>query len=131
MIKQIGQYVENSTEHTIGTDLFIGYKPETAPDDCVAVLETGGGKPDFYHSDYAEKLIQVMARGSTYFTARGIAVGIFDALHAKKGITLPSVDDKSYYVNVIEAIQVPQYLGQDEKGRFLFSTNFIFRIQDV
>jgi len=39
-------------------------------------------------------------------------------------------DRKEYETMVIEPISDPQYIGQDEKGRFEFSTNFIFRIKD-
>ena len=35
------------------------------------------------------------------------------------------------YEVVIEPLTDPQYIGQDEKKRFEFSTNYIFRIKNI
>ena len=129
MIKQITTYIGTQAGLTIGTDLFAGFRPSNAPDECVTILETGGGKPDFYLPDSVEKMIQVLTRGKTYFSARDLADSVYEKLHGKAGIALPVVDAKSFYVNTIDALQVPQFIGIDEKGRIEFSANFIFRIQ--
>ncbi len=130
MLKQITTYVANNTSYVIGTDLFAGTRPDTAPDKCVTILETGGGAPVFDLPDYLDKMVQVLTRGKSYFEGQELAQEIYDLLHGKAGITTPTVDEETYYINAIEALMSPQSIGQDEKGRFEFSTNFVFRIQD-
>ena len=132
MIKEITKYIENNiTEFTIDTNLFAGFRPSDAPELCSVVQETGAGKPEFDIPDAVEKTIQIITRGNSYFTARVQAMKIYAFLHGKSGITLPVVDTGVIYLaNTIQAIQIPQYIGQDEKGLFEFSANYIFMIQD-
>lgn len=131
MIKEIAQYIEDNTDFVIGTTLQVGHRIPKAPDECVAVLENTGGKPEFSIPDSVEKAIQILTRAKTYFTARSNAYIVYDLFHGKSGITLPVVaGGEEYLVNVIEAMNVPQSIGQDEKGLWEFSTNFILRIQN-
>jgi len=129
MIKELSQYIEDNTSLVIGTDLFVGWRPSNAPVKCTTVLEAGGGKPDPYVVDFVEKLIQILTRGDSYFEARSEAYTVFNLLNGRRGITLPTVDTAGIYVNVIEAINVPQSIGQDENNRSEFSANFILRLQ--
>jgi hypothetical protein len=132
MIKEITTYIEDNVAGlTIDTNLFAGFRPADAPDDCTTVQETGPGKSNFYLPDFVEKTVQVVTRGKTYFTTRDAALAVYVFLHGKAGISLPVVTTGVlYHAGTIEAIQVPQYIGQDENGLFEFSTNYIFRIQD-
>jgi len=41
MLNDIGEYLQEKDVGTLGTDLFIGYFPET-PDHCIVLLETEG-----------------------------------------------------------------------------------------
>ena len=130
MIKEIVQYIEDNTDFIIGTDLFAGFAPPEI-EDCVIAIESGG-RPNFYLTDYVEKTIQIVARNKDYWKARDDADEIYVLLHGQGGITLPKVGNgKEYYVNTMEAISVPQSVGQDEKGLFNISTNFVLRIQDA
>jgi len=132
MIKEIAQYIENETGFTIGTDLFVGHRLSTSPDECIVVLENAGGKPDFDLPDKVEKAIQIISRAATYFTARENAYTVYDLLHGKSGITLPIVVGSDEFVAmVIEGMNVPQTIGQDDKSLWEFSTNFIFRMRDA
>ena len=137
MLKEIVQFIEDQTSFVIGTDLFAGHRLQDAPDQCQVVLETGGSALHFDLTDRNDKMIQVLSRGKTYFTAREDAMEVFDALHTgaygMSGHTLaavaPAVQD--YEAMVIEAVSDPQYIGQDEKGRYEFSTNYLFRIRNA
>ena len=131
MLKQITSYVQQHTSgFTIGTNLFAAFAPSTAQNDVVIIRETGGA-PNFYLPDQVEKSIQVLSRAVDYWTASANAKKVYDCLHGISGITLPTVDGISYYVNVGEAITAPQDIGKDEKNLFNISTNFILRIQNV
>jgi hypothetical protein len=137
MFKEICEFIEDKASLTIGTDLFSGHRPQDAPDACDTVLETGGGSIYTDQPDRADVTIQVLSRAKTYFTARARAWNIYDAIYndwtyGSAGWTLSGVDGgDDLLAMVIEPLAVPQYIGQDEKGRYEFSTNYIFRIRDA
>ena len=129
MVKDIAQYIENQTDLVIGETLFAGFIPSTmTTESCIVVIESGGSA-SFYLKDAMSKTIQVLSRSADYYEAIANAKIVYDLLHGCAGITLPKVGSDEYYVNAIEAIAAPQSLGQDEKGLFNISTNFIFRLQ--
>ena len=135
MLKEICQFIESKTSFVIGGTLQVGHRLQNAPDRCQVVLESGGGKPYFDLPKRIDKAIQVISRAKTYFNARDDAWEIYDALitnhpYGSAGWALPIVIvGKEYVAHVIEAISDPQYIGQDEEGRFEFSTNYIFKIR--
>ena len=138
MLKEIAKFIEDKTaSFTIGTNLFEGHRLQDAPDRCTCILETGGSGLHFDLTDRVDKMIQVLSRAKSYFTARADAMEVFNALHTgaygMAGHTLaavaPAVQD--YEAMTIEAVSDPQYIGQDEKRRCEFSTNYIFRIRNA
>ena len=132
MIKEITQFISDETTLIIGTDLFCGHRPQTAQDRCHVVLETAGGGLYYDLPDRVDKMIQIISRAKTYFTARDDAQAVFDLLHGRAGCAMPVITSGiEYEAQTIEAVADPQYIGQDEKGRYEFSTNYIFRIKDV
>jgi len=83
-------------------------------------------------------VIQVLSRGDTYLTARDRAYAIYAAIFrdyvdtGSAGWTLPIVTvGEEYEAMTIEPLAPPQYIGQDEKLRFEFSTNYIFRVKKL
>jgi hypothetical protein len=129
MVKEICKYLADNLSLTIGTDLYCGWREDNAPDACDVVLESGG-TPNFYLVDKKEYTIQVISRDATYQTARTRAYNIFNFLHGKQGISINSIDNLGvkYIMNVIEALNIPQSIGQDSpSGRWEFSTNYIIR----
>lgn len=131
MIKEIAKYIEDEAiGFTVGTNLFVGYIPPEITADCVGLIESGG-RPEFYLPDFTEKAVQVLSRAKDYFTARDNAYKIYNLLHGMAGVVLPVVTaGEEYCADIIEAVSEPQSLGQDEKGLFNISTNFVFKIQD-
>lgn len=130
MLKSITKYIENESGYEIGINLFAGFVPSTIDNDYIVVIETGGRpQPDL--KDYIEKSIQVMVSAKEYFSAVAMANDIYDILHSAAGISLPVVvAGKEYFANTISAISGPQSLGQDDRGKFVLSTNYIFKIKD-
>lgn len=134
MIKEIVSFIEDKAGLTTGTDLFAGHRPQDAQDNCDVVLETAGGAIHWDDPDRVDKAIQVLSRATTYFTARARAWAIYNAIYknhayGSAGWTLPNVDD-DYVAMMIEPNSDPQYIGQDEKNRYEFTCNYIFRIRD-
>lgn len=130
MLKAICQFIEDKTSFVKGTTLQVAWRPLTAPDRCTLIAGSGGGGTIFDLPDRADKMIQALSRANTYFDAEDDAQEIYDVLHGAAGWRLPEVvAGKKFQAMVIEAVSVPQYIGQDEKGRHEISTNYIFRIR--
>jgi len=128
VIKEIATYIESKvTDLTINTNFFVGWKPVDSVAKCSWLIESGG-KPDGYLKDRGEFTMQVLSRGESYFEARMEAYKIFDVLNTGAGLTLPDLGSGVYMANAVEAVNFPQSLGEDEKGYWLFSTNYILRI---
>jgi len=150
MLQEIAKFIADNTAllpvpFVVGTNLFEGHRLQDAPDRCTCILETGGGGLHFDLPDRVDKMIQVLSRAKSYFDARSDAMDIFNTLH--KGIPWedgtysggtaghiltrvpPATQD--YIAMTIEAVSDPQYIGQDEKRRCEFSTNYIFRIRNA
>lgn len=132
MIKEIATYVANNVSAlTLESNLYAGFRPDDAADDCVAVLETGGGKVNSYFPDAGEKVIQILSRAKSYWDARSNIYLVHDLLKSKAQVTLPVVGSVTYKAEFIEAVDFPQSLGQDERGLWEFSQNYVFRIREV
>lgn len=133
MIKEVAAFIASKTTFVVGSTLQVGHRTQDAPDQCNVVLESAGGGLHFDLSDRVDKMIQIISRAKTYFKARDDAWEIFNVLHGASGWTLSAVAPASqdYEAMVIEALADPQSIGQDDKGRFEFSTNYIFRIKNL
>jgi len=131
MFQEIVTFIEGQTGFVIGTTLQAGHRLATAPDRCVLIAESAGGATVPELPDYAEYQIQALSRAKTYFEARDDAWTVYTALHGRAGDNLPNLSGSGpdYLVNVINAIAIPQYIDQDVDGRFEFSVNFTFKIQ--
>jgi len=136
VIKEIATFIKNHTAGlVIGDTLQVGHRPQDAPDACDLVLESSGGSVFFDLPERADIMIQILSRAKTYFTARARAWAIYDAIFrdwtsGSAGWTLPVVD-AAYEAMIIEPMATPQYIGQDEKLRYEFSTNYLMKIKKL
>ena len=130
MFQEIVTFISNQTGFTIGTTLQAGHRLATAPDRCVLVAESGGGATVPELPDRADFLIQALSRAKTYFDARDDVWTVYTALHGTAGWNMPNISGSGddYIAWMVEALAIPQYIGQDVDGRFEFSVNFIFRM---
>lgn len=137
MIKEVATFIKDHTALVIGDTLQVGHRPQDAPDVCDTLLESSGGSVIFDLPERADPVFQVLSRAKTYFTARARAWAIYDAIFrdwtlGSAGWTLPIITvGEEYEAMVIEPLATPQYIGQDEKLRYEFSTNYIFRIKKL
>jgi hypothetical protein len=137
MLKAISTFIALKTGLTIGGRLQIGHRTQDSPTRCSVIMESGGGglEPDL--PDRIDKMIQVLTRAKTYFTARADARVIFNALYrdheyGSAGWDIPAVAPavQDYVAMMIEPVSDPAYIGQDEKGRFEFSCNYQFLMRN-
>ena len=128
MIKELTQYIEDNSYSSlvIGTNLFGGHRPPDAPDECVVVLETGGLPYPYSGTLRGEASFEILARDKTYFECRDLIWSVFEIFRVKGEITLPVViSGDDWLIESIVAINRPQSLGQDDKGLFEMSVNYI------
>jgi len=140
MLKSIGEWIEDrGIGFTIGTNLYVGHLPlkrvdgTEPPDRCTTLLENAGGSVYFDLTDRVDKMLQVLSRAIDYTDAETDALTIYDELHGNAGLRLPTPDVSSgtlYVAMTIQAVSAPAPIGQDDKDRWRFSTNYIVRIRD-
>ena len=123
MIKQLCDWIEDSTVFVCGTTLQVGHREQEAPDRCVVVQETAGGESNFYQHDIEWLQVQIIARGRTYLNARDDARTIHNLLNGAAGIEI-GASPLFYFIGAITAVNPPQYIGQDDERRYEFSTNY-------
>jgi hypothetical protein len=131
MFKEIVQLISDLTGFAIGSRLQYGHKLQDAPVRAVLVQETGG-EANFYCPDMINMTIQVLCRAAKYSEAREDAYAVFEVIHGTSNWELPRLDGLSgedYLAMTVEALAAPQYLGEDDNRRHLFSTNYVFRME--
>ena len=133
MIKEVTDFIATKAGLTRDTDIFAGHRLSDTIDACDVVIEVAGGDVFFDLPERADVVFQVISRASTYFTARTRAYVIYDAIfrdhvYGSAGWTLPIVD-AAYEAMIIEPLAIPQYKGLDDKKRFEFSTNYVFKLK--
>ncbi len=137
MIQEVAKFIANKAGLTVGTDIFEGHRPQGTIDACDVLMETAGGSifPDL--PERADITFQVLSRAKNYVAARARAYVIYDAIYrdwtyGAANFTLPIVTiGEEYEAMIIEPLAPPQFIGQDEKGRFEFSCNYIFKIKKL
>jgi len=136
-IKEIAQWIENNTTWVIGTNLFVGHLPlkrpdgSDIPDRCLVILENSPGTVEPDLPDRLDKAIQLWNRSRNYFEARDDAFNLFELIHGTSGWNLPVlVSGNQYLAMTVDAIGSPAPIeNPDEQGFFVFSTNYIWRLE--
>jgi hypothetical protein len=138
LLKHIAQWIEDNSAWQIGKDLFVGHLPlelvggGKPPDRCVVLLQNTPGAVVGDLPDRVDKPIQVWNRAENYSDAEDDAIGIFDLIHGTAGWNLPTwpAELTEYLAMVIDAVGSPAPIeNPGEKGLFVFSTNYIWRIE--
>lgn len=119
LIEQVGQYLEDQGVGTVGTNIFLGYQPET-PDNCVAVILTAGSTPSI-DIPTKEPRFQILIRNTNHETGNNKLNTIRDLLHQFKNSELVSGQTYFYY---IFAVNEGGTIGRDPNGRDEWSINF-------
>jgi hypothetical protein len=133
MFEEICNLISDLTGWAIGTRIQMGHWEQDKPVRCTLVQESGGAPAFYPNADMADVAIQVLNRAEKYSDARDDAYAVFDALHGTSGWNMPRLDGESgedYLAMTVEALALPQYLGRDDNRRHLFSTNYIFRMEE-
>ncbi len=131
MIREIAQHLENETSVEIGSTLFVGWRPLSAPVACTVLLERVPPRENAMLAGRVEYPVQFLTRAADYYGGRDQAYELYNKVHGahRAGFDLPILTSgEAYRVAVVDGL-APGYIGQDEKGNHEFSTNLVFRIE--
>lgn len=122
-LEDLTDYVEAQTSLIIDTDLFIASEPTDSPTKFAVITES----PGCYETESGMQVqpIQVLTKDLTYLTAQALANTIFNVLKNKPGFS--DVDLSAVFY--CEDLSMPFCVGQDDRGRWVFSTNFLIRMR--
>jgi hypothetical protein len=132
MFVEICTLIQTLTGFPIGSRLQFGHWAQDKPQRAILISETGGS-PEFYPNvDVIDVAIQVLCRAETYLEARADAYAVFHALHGTNNWNLARLvgSGPDYLAMTVEAVAIPYYLGEDGNRRHIFSTNYIFRMEE-
>jgi len=125
LLDDIGAYLVTQSIGTLGSDLFLGWLPDT-PDTCVAVIEGIGDEAletlgSTSSTNMEQPALQIICRGAPddYNTPRIKAEAVKAALQDVANQVLTST---LYYR--IRMRHPPWPMGKDENKRFMLSTNY-------
>ena len=137
-LREIAQFIEDNTSWQIGVDFFVGHLPpktddgEDPPVRCVVLLENTPGAVEGQLPDRIDKPVQIWNRAQNYTQARDDAYEFYNLLHGTHGWNLPVLTSgEEYLAMTVDAIGTPAPIqNPDERGRFVFSTNYLWRIEE-
>lgn len=143
MIQEFAQWIENisagwTVPLVIGSNLFVGHRPQKTqagtvlPERYTLILENTPAAVVPELRDRQDKEIQFLNYAKTYFTARADAYSVYERIHGIAWITLPVLTSgELYLVMTLDAVATPAPIEiPDAKGLFVFSTNYILRVED-
>jgi hypothetical protein len=119
LIDDVADYLASNGVGTVATDIFVGFLPEE-PNNCVAVLDTGGSTPDAYIPTKSATF-QVLVRSENYDVGKTKLNTIRELLHRK---TNSNLGTGSNYLFYILAMSEGGHIGREENGLDTFSINF-------
>ncbi len=120
LIDDIATYLQTNGVGTVGTDIFKSYAPDTDSGTVIAVLDTGGPKPDIDLISLKSPTFQIFIRTNDYSAGKSKLDTIRSLLHGKIGFTAGST-----YFLFLHAQSEGGHLGRNERGQDEFSINFI------
>ena len=125
MIKELADHiVANLSGLTKGTNLQVGFREESAPDECTLLATRTGAIADDHVHNHRQQPVQVLTRGKAYHAAEAECKRIFEFL-----LSILQQGLSGFHIYTATGI-APQYLGMDSKGRHEFSANVVLRLRE-
>ncbi|MBD3405119.1 MAG: hypothetical protein GF411_03165 [Candidatus Lokiarchaeota archaeon] len=119
----IANYLQDQSVGTIGTDIFVGYMPDTneISNNVIAIYDTGGGDPHWDELNFVERYptFQIAIRNNQYIAGYNRIETVRSTLN---NLTDHTATDSRYLV--LHAKSDILYAGVDDKGRHIFTLNF-------
>lgn len=131
-LKEICKFITAHSSLVLGDTLVYGHREAEDKRRCAVVAERNVGESDFYLPDKITKSVSITTRSESYDEASTDADAIHSILHGYVGWDLPVINSGiRYHVQVIMAVGLPVYIGQDESGMHEIICNYDFKIQQI
>ena len=103
----------------VDTNLFMSDEPPDSPDKCLIIRASPGSRD--HESGLKERAVQVIMKNLAPITCEEDANEVYDILANKPGF------DGISNIFYCEALNAPYPVDQDERGRWVFVFNLLFR----
>lgn len=133
MIKELGAWIETKTALVVGTSLFLGYADQDASNlVSLQILIDNTGSLTFPElRDRFDWVITHIARHTEWDDAHDLAWAMMDVIHSRFNIDFPIVGGAPQLnAQAMWAASSPQHIGEDDKTRHIFSTDYLIKIKD-
>ena len=121
-ISNLVSYIESNTALVQDVDLFVGADEPDASKKAVFVAEFAGGSETW--PGMIVRPVQVLVRDLTYLLAETLAYIVYDVLANKAGFS-----DENLDVFFCEVLNRPFAVGRNERGCYIFSSNYLFKMR--
>lgn len=121
-VKSLTEYVEAQTSLVIDADLFVGAEEEDSPGEYVVVTEMPGSGQNL--SGLQTRAIQITVKALSFIDAETLIETVFGLFAHKPGFPSEGLDENIFHCDVIGR---PGFIDKDERGRFIFTANLLFR----
>lgn len=126
--EELALYLQEQGYGTKGSDLFLGYQPDT-PDNCIVVYDESTPISEDSHTLSVDLVgVQILIRDKSYIHARNKAVNIHSDLAGFGG--RPFIDD-GIMVHALFIETSPTSIGMDDKARSEWSSHYRLRIESI
>lgn len=131
-LKDIGEWLAANTSFVLGDTLWTCFQIQDAPERCAVIANNAGGATYQTARNRIDWRLQIVARAPVWSQAQNDAHEFFEFLFQRgtNCVNLPLASPK-YRIESIKAIGSPAYIGQDEKNRFQFSSNYELKIFEI
>jgi len=120
LVEDVADYIASEiATWVVDTNLFMSDESPDSPDKCTVVRASPGGRD--HESSLEERAIQVLVKNTAPVTCEEDAEEIYDILANKPGFS--GISDIFY----CEALNPPYPVTQDNRGRWVFTFNLLFR----
>lgn len=120
LVADVADYIASEiSDWIVDTNLFMSDEPPESPDKCLIVRASPGGKD--HESSLKERAIQVIAKNIAPVTCEEDIEEVYNVLANKPGF------DGISNIFYCEALNPPYPVTQDDRGRWVFVFNLLFR----
>lgn len=124
-LTEIGTWIAAKCSFTLGDDLQVHHRLQSAPDRVVLLTNNGGGKLYQTARERIDYMLQVLTRSRDFTEARDDAGTIHKFLFedGTSHVELPTASPE-FRIENIQPVGPPQPIGEDANRRFEYSTNY-------
>jgi len=120
LMHNIAKYLENSTDYSIDSTIFVGAEVYEVPAKAIIVTETPGGTRN--ESNLEQRAIQILCMDRSVIDAETLAFEIFELMAHAPGFSDNDLANENIFY--CDPVALPQKLARSQGGSFIYFLNF-------